>query len=59
MAPGAGTGSLWSSRSWSCLKAIAAPGSVYDEPRHVRVGFGRVNMHEALDRLERHLEVVG
>jgi aspartate/methionine/tyrosine aminotransferase len=25
-------------------------GAVYDEPRHVRVGFGRANMPEALDR---------
>jgi len=28
---------------------------VYDEPRHVRVGFGRANMPEALERLERWL----
>jgi aspartate/methionine/tyrosine aminotransferase len=31
---------------------LLLPGSVYDEPRHVRVGFGRANMPEALAVLE-------
>jgi aspartate/methionine/tyrosine aminotransferase len=31
---------------------LLLPGSVYDEPDHVRVGYGRVNMPEALARLE-------
>jgi aspartate/methionine/tyrosine aminotransferase len=35
---------------------LLLPGSVYDEPRHMRVGFGRADMPEALDRLEREIE---
>src|SRR4051794_24828056 len=31
---------------------LLLPGSVYDEPGHVRVGFGRANMPEALARLD-------
>jgi aspartate/methionine/tyrosine aminotransferase len=30
---------------------LLLPGSVYDEPSHVRVGYGRANMPEALHRL--------
>jgi aspartate/methionine/tyrosine aminotransferase len=42
-----------------CEELVAAegvlllPGAVYDEPAHVRVGFGRVAMPDALERLER------
>jgi len=32
------------------------PGSVFDEPRHVRIGFGRKNLPEALARLGEFLE---
>ncbi|HEX6855559.1 MAG TPA: hypothetical protein VF204_09710 [Streptosporangiaceae bacterium] len=28
------------------------PGAVYDQPGHVRIGFGRANMPEALEILE-------
>jgi aspartate/methionine/tyrosine aminotransferase len=35
---------------------LLLPGAVYDEPRHVRVGFGRANMPEALERLDAHLD---
>jgi hypothetical protein len=28
---------------------------VYEEPRHVRFGFGRENLPEALERLDSHL----
>ncbi len=31
---------------------LLLPGSVYDEPSHVRVGFGRTNMPDALRLLE-------
>jgi aspartate/methionine/tyrosine aminotransferase len=31
---------------------LLLPGSVYDEPAHVRVGFGRANLPDALDALE-------
>jgi aspartate/methionine/tyrosine aminotransferase len=34
---------------------LLLPGSVYDQPHHVRVGYGRANMPEALDALERLL----
>ena len=35
---------------------LLLPGSVYDEPAHVRVGFGRANLPEALAVLESALE---
>src|SRR4051794_36631191 len=35
---------------------LLLPGSVYDEPGHVRVGFGRENLPEALRVLEQGLE---
>jgi aspartate/methionine/tyrosine aminotransferase len=31
---------------------LLLPGSVYDEPGHVRVGFGRANLPDAIDALE-------
>lgn len=34
---------------------LLLPGSVYDEPDHVRVGFGRANLPEALAVLEEAL----
>jgi aspartate/methionine/tyrosine aminotransferase len=34
---------------------LLLPGAVYDQPQHVRVGFGRSNLPEALERLEAHL----
>ena len=37
------------------LGVLLLPGSVYDEPAHVRVGFGRANMPEALVLLEASL----
>ena len=45
-----------------CEQLVAAegvlllPGAVYDEPGHVRVGFGRAAMPEALERLERFID---
>jgi aspartate/methionine/tyrosine aminotransferase len=35
---------------------LLLPGAVYDEPRHVRVGYGRENMPAALERLGAYLE---
>ena len=35
---------------------LLLPGAVYDEPDHVRVGFGRPTMPEALERLERWID---
>ena len=34
---------------------LLLPGSVYDQPGHVRIGFGRANMPEALNVLEANL----
>lgn len=34
---------------------LLLPGSVYGEPRHVRIGFGRRNLPEALSALDAHL----
>jgi aspartate/methionine/tyrosine aminotransferase len=34
---------------------LLLPGSVYDQPDHVRIGFGRANMPDALDVLEANL----
>lgn len=31
---------------------LLLPGSVYDEPRHIRLGYGRANMPEALAQLD-------
>jgi aspartate/methionine/tyrosine aminotransferase len=37
---------------------LLLPGSVYDEPRHARVGFGRADMPEALELLEELLKTL-
>ena len=34
---------------------LLLPGSVYDQPAHVRIGFGRANMPDALSLLEANL----
>ena len=34
---------------------LLLPGSVYDQPGHVRIGFGRANMPDALNVLEANL----
>jgi aspartate/methionine/tyrosine aminotransferase len=36
---------------------LLLPGAVYDEPEHVRIGFGRANLPEALSRLDEHLAI--
>jgi len=35
---------------------LLLPGWVYDQPHHVRIGYGRANMPEALGVLEQQLE---
>ncbi|MGZ4214913.1 MAG: aminotransferase class I/II-fold pyridoxal phosphate-dependent enzyme [Solirubrobacteraceae bacterium] len=37
---------------------LLLPGSVYDEPRHARVGFGRADMPQALELLEELLKTL-
>ena len=39
------------------MGVLLLPGSVYDQPAHVRIGFGRADMPEALRLLEEGLEV--
>ena len=34
---------------------LLLPGSVYGEPRHVRMGFGRENLPAAIERLDSYL----
>jgi hypothetical protein len=34
------------------IERFFLPGAVYDQPGHVRIGFGRANMPEALGVLE-------
>jgi aspartate/methionine/tyrosine aminotransferase len=34
---------------------LLLPGDVYEQPRHVRVGFGRLNLPQAVARLDEHL----
>ena len=34
---------------------LLLPGSVYEQPRHLRMGFGRANLPQALERLDEHL----
>jgi len=38
---------------------LLLPGTVYDEPHHIRFGYGRKNMPEALSHLESHLARFG
>jgi aspartate/methionine/tyrosine aminotransferase len=45
----------WCERIAQQAGVLLLPGAVYDEPRHVRMGFGRANLNQALERLERHL----
>ena len=62
------TGGCWSNgagtpsrpaRPRSRLGVLLLPGSVYDEPDHVRIGFGRANMPDALGLLEANLAEAG
>ena len=43
-------------RSSPATGVLLLPGSVYDEPEHVRVGYGRANMPDVLARLESWLD---
>jgi aspartate/methionine/tyrosine aminotransferase len=46
----------WCERIATSANVLLLPGSVYAEPRHVRFGFGRANLAQALGRLEEYLE---
>jgi aspartate/methionine/tyrosine aminotransferase len=34
---------------------LLLPGTVYGQPRHVRLGFGRANLAQAISRLDEQL----
>ena len=45
----------WCEETASEAGVLLLPGAVYDEPRHVRFGFGKASLPEALERLDAHL----
>lgn len=45
----------WCERTAADAGVLLLPGYVYDEPAHVRFGFGRARFGEALERLEQQL----
>jgi aspartate/methionine/tyrosine aminotransferase len=45
----------WCEEIAARASVLLLPGSVYAQPRHVRVGFGRANLPEAIARLEDYL----
>ena len=45
----------WCERTAAEAGVLLLPGYVYDEPRHVRLGYGRAGLREAIARLETHL----
>jgi aspartate/methionine/tyrosine aminotransferase len=46
----------WCERIAAEAGVLLLPGSVYGEPEHVRLGYGRANMPDAVRRLEAYLE---
>ena len=45
----------WCEQTAEHADVLLLPGAVYGEPRHVRFGFGRANLPQALERLDAHL----
>ena len=45
----------WCERTAAEAGVLLLPGYVYEEPRHIRFGYGRAGLREALARLEAHL----
>jgi aspartate/methionine/tyrosine aminotransferase len=45
----------WCEQLASEAGVLLLPGSVYEQPRHVRLGFGRANLAAAVERLEAYL----
>jgi aspartate/methionine/tyrosine aminotransferase len=41
------------------ISVLLLPGSTYDQPQHLRIGFGRSNMPEVLQRFESYLNAQG
>jgi len=46
---------LWCEQTAERASVLVLPGTVYEQPGHVRLGFGRANLAEALTRLDEHL----
>jgi len=46
----------WCERIAAEAGVLLLPGSVYGQPTHVRLGFGRANLPQAVARLEQYLE---
>jgi aspartate/methionine/tyrosine aminotransferase len=46
----------WCERIAAEAGVLLLPGSVYGEPSHVRLGFGRANLQQAVSRLDGYLE---
>jgi len=45
----------WCEQTAERCGVLLLPGTVYEEPRHIRLGFGRANLPEALARLDAYL----
>ncbi|HEV3283745.1 MAG TPA: hypothetical protein VG010_06045, partial [Solirubrobacteraceae bacterium] len=45
----------WCEETAERAGVLLLPGSVYEQPRHVRFGFGRRNLPQALERLDSYL----
>jgi aspartate/methionine/tyrosine aminotransferase len=52
---GIGDVQRWCEATAERANVLLLPGSVYEEPRHVRFGYGRANLRQALERLDEHL----
>jgi aspartate/methionine/tyrosine aminotransferase len=46
----------WCERIAAEAGVLLLPGSVYGEPGHVRLGFGRANLPQAVSRLDGYLQ---
>jgi aspartate/methionine/tyrosine aminotransferase len=45
----------WCEQTAASAGVLLLPGAVYEQPEHVRIGYGRANLPQALDRLDRFL----
>jgi len=52
---GIGDVSAWCEQIATDAGVLLLPGAVYEQPDHVRVGFGRASLPQALERLDEHL----
>lgn len=52
---GVGDVEAWCEEIAERASVLLLPGSVYSQPDHVRLGFGRANLAQAVERLDAHL----